>query len=454
MRILLWHGYLLRGSGSNIFKANIVRAWRADGHEVLLMCQERDVEGLGFIDAHGDFAPDNRSFTTAPTNEPGASGLATLVRPSIGEVLPVYVYDEYEGFRAKCYVDLTDDELNHYVETNTTALITAIEAFNPDVIITSHEVMGPSIALKACTETRTTYTAQLHGSALEYAVKIEERYRRAAQEGLGGATTVVGGSNYMVKEASSVIPGWEERAVVVNPGCDVELFQPLERTPGAPVVGYVGKFIPQKGVHHFLAALGLVRAEKTKSIVVGFGDLDGPLRALWGAMVSGDAPTMRMIAREGNLTQLTEFLNSGAVDLEYFTRAARIDLEFTGRLDHGPLSAVLPEMDVLVVPSILAEAFGMVAAEAAACGVLPVVPLHSGIAEVGIALEEVIGRPGLLLFDPNHPIEDIAARIDDILAITFEERRDLAAAATELARERWSWTTVARQLLNAALGPG
>jgi glycosyltransferase involved in cell wall biosynthesis len=454
MRILLWHGYLLRGSGSNIFKANIVRAWRADGHDVLLLCQERDVEGLGFIDAHGDFAPDNLSYTAAPTNEPAADGSATLVRPAIGEILPVYVYDDYEGFTAKCYVDLTDDELNSYVDRNTTALITAIEAFHPDVIITSHEVMGPSIALRASTATGTTYTAQLHGSALEYAVKAQDRYRRAAEEGLGGATRVIGGSQYMVREASSVIPGWEVRAAVVNPGCDVELFQPLERTPGAPVVGYVGKFIPQKGVHHFLAALGLLRIEQLKAVVVGFGDLDGPLRALWAAMVSGDAPTMRTIAREGALTQLSEFLNSGAVDIEYFTRAAHIDLVFTGRLDHGPLSAVLPEMDVLVVPSILAEAFGMVAAEAAACGVLPVVPLHSGIAEVGIALEDALERPGLLVFDPNHPVEDIAARVEEILTIPFDERRALAAVATEVARERWSWVTVSRQLLNAALAAG
>src|ERR687892_1232027 len=223
MRILLWHGYLLRGSGSNIFKANIVRAWRADGHEVLLMCQERDVEGLGFIDAHGDFAPDNRSFTTAPTNEPGASGLATLVRPSIGEVLPVYVYDEYEGFTAKRFVDLTDEELERYTSANIRAMVTAIEQHQPDAIITGHEVMGPYIAREACRRTGTEYLAKLHGSALEYAVKEQpERYAEFASAGLGSARVVAGGSNYMVAEASSVVPGWESRAQVVNPGCDVE----------------------------------------------------------------------------------------------------------------------------------------------------------------------------------------------------------------------------------------
>ena len=36
-RVLLWHGYLLRGSGSNILTANVARTWRGMGHGVLLL---------------------------------------------------------------------------------------------------------------------------------------------------------------------------------------------------------------------------------------------------------------------------------------------------------------------------------------------------------------------------------------------------------------------------------
>ena len=44
MRILIFHGYLLRGTGSNIYNASLVRALARLGHEVELLCQDRDWE--------------------------------------------------------------------------------------------------------------------------------------------------------------------------------------------------------------------------------------------------------------------------------------------------------------------------------------------------------------------------------------------------------------------------
>ena len=60
---------------------------------------------------------------------------------------------------------------------------------------------------------------------------------------------------------------------------------------------------------------------------------------------------------------------------------------FTGPLEHRHLVQLLPLCDVAVVPSIFPEAFGMVAAEAAAAGVPPLVARHSGLAEVAEGLE-------------------------------------------------------------------
>jgi glycosyltransferase involved in cell wall biosynthesis len=127
-----------------------------------------------------------------------------------------------------------------------------------------------------------------------------------------------------------------------------------------------------------------------------------------------------------------------------------VEIEFLGHLEHDPLADVLPRFDVLVVPSIVPEAFGMVAAEAAACGVLPVVPDHSGIAEAGAAIEEAIDRPGLLTYDATRPVEGIADRVEAVLGLDDVERRRLGGAASRLARERWSWDRVAVKLLELA----
>lgn len=455
MRILLWHGYLLTGSGSNIYTSNIANLWRQAGHDVLLMCQEHKFEVLDYVDVFGEFTKDNRSFDVRATGTTPGEGRVRLLRPHIGDVLPVYVYDEYEGFTAKRFVDLDDRELDIYTHSNIDAMTTAIEEHEPDAIITGHEVMGPYIALKACDATGTKYLTKLHGSALEYAVKLQDRYKHYAQLGLSGARVITGGSEYMLEEASSVVPGWRDRAVVVNPGCDVDLFRPLEeRDTSEFVVGYVGKFLVQKGVHNLLAALGLTDDVPMRSVIVGYGDLDAALRATWDAIQGAKVDDLRAIAAgDGHrrLDDLAAFLDSGLLDDRYFRRARSVSLEFTGRLDHGPLSKVLPTFDVLVVPSVLPEAFGMVAAEAAACGVLPIVPRHSGIGEAGAAVEEAVGEPGLLSYDPSDPVWGIAERIDAIAALGPRRRAEMAAVAVELAHERWSWAHVAETLLRYAL---
>ena len=452
MRILLWHGYLLTGSGSNVLTANVARAWRAQGHHVLLMCQERRPEPLGFVDAHGDAGGEARPPSWRATGAAPAAGRVELLRPRIGEVLPVYVLDEYEGFVAKRFVDLSDDELHAYTDANVAALAAAIAWFRPDAIVTGHEVMGPYIARRACEHSGHEYAAKLHGSALEYAVRPQERYRRYATDGLCAARAVTGGSEYMVRAVAALVPCVEQRASVVNPGCDVELFRPADRGPSeTPVAAFVGKFIPSKGVHDFLVALGLTTVKRLRAVVVGFGSLEPELHALHAALAGGDLERARAVAAgiappPHDDAARTLASQGGA----YAARWADLDVEWTGRLDHEPLSRRLPYFDALVVPSVLAEAFGMVAIEAAACGVLPVVPAHSGIGEAGAAVEDAIGRPGLLTYDPAAPAEGIARALDRVLGMPFDERRAFGLAAARAARERWSWDTVARNLLARA----
>ena len=67
---------------------------------------------------------------------------------------------------------------------------------------------------------------------------------------------------------------------------------------------------------------------------------------------------------------------------------------------------LLPLADAAVVPSIFPEAFGMVAAEAAACGCPPLVARHSGLAEVAAGLEEAYpARLGHLASFPTGDVE-------------------------------------------------
>jgi glycosyltransferase involved in cell wall biosynthesis len=442
----------MSGTGSNIYTSNVARSWKRSGHDVLVVCQERHPERFGFVDGFvslgaGNEAPDLRALAAGDQQD----GSCVVVRPYIGEVLPVYVLDAYEGIEAKTFVDLTDDELTLYTNTNIEALRSLIDEFQPEAIITGHEVMGPFIAREACAPTGSAYVAKLHGSALEYAVKLQDRYQHFAAEGLDAARYVVGGSRYMIDAASQVLPGWESKARVINPGCDVDLFRPLARPPSDELrVGYVGKLIASKGVDHLLAALPLLE-RNAEVVIVGFGGDDEQLRSLWAALHRGDKQDALEIAAGGGLgphISLREFIDGQPPS--YFERAGTIGVQFPGRLDHEPLSKVLPTFDVLVAPSVVPEAFGMVAAEAAACAVLPVVPGHSGIGEAGAVLEAELDMDGALIFDPAAPIAGIARAVNGLLERPGAERRQKGAEASAVARRLWSWDVVAAKLLDLA----
>ena len=60
MRILIFHGYLLRGTGSNVYNAELVEALVRLGHEVHLLCQEPRPAELGFVDSFGTWERGNQ----------------------------------------------------------------------------------------------------------------------------------------------------------------------------------------------------------------------------------------------------------------------------------------------------------------------------------------------------------------------------------------------------------
>ncbi len=130
------------------------------------------------------------------------------------------------------------------------------------------------------------------------------------------------------------------------------------------------------------------------------------------------------------------------------------DVTFTGRLDHRYAPGALAAMDVLVVPSIMDEAFGMVALEGAASGALPLVARHSGLAEIAEALEAEVGRPGLLSFEPGSGVvAALADGLDRLVELDPDERGRIRDAVVSFVTRTWSWRHTAERLLSVAAEP-
>src|SRR3954454_8972267 len=138
LRILIFHGYLLRGTGSNIYNASLVRALVRLGHEVHLLCQDRHAAELEFVDAVGRW--DGGVLTVETLNEPVR---CTAYLPDIGRTLPVYVADEYEGFDAVRFDDLDDDAVERYIEANAAAVREVADRSSAEAALANHLVMGP-----------------------------------------------------------------------------------------------------------------------------------------------------------------------------------------------------------------------------------------------------------------------------------------------------------------------
>jgi glycosyltransferase involved in cell wall biosynthesis len=210
----------------------------------------------------------------------------------------------------------------------------------------------------------------------------------------------------------------------------------------------------------------MVRAAhpEAKLEIAGFGAYEAGLRRLLAALERGDVNDAREVALAGwgieggeekPLPILSAFLADPPAGYLEAAEGAAGSVEFIGRLEHDEVAELLPGAEALVMPSTFPEAFGMVAAEAAACGVLPVSAGHSGMLEVSRQLMEALpSGVGRLTSFPveTGAIAAIAERLNGWLALPEVERAEAREALVETARRLWSWEGVARGVLAAAAG--
>jgi len=521
VRVLIFHGYLLAGTGSNVYNARLAEALVGLGHDVHLLSQERHAEDLPFVAAVGDW--DDGRLRVRELDRRAAigtggrtAGRCTVYRPDIGAVLPVYVADRYEGLEARTFSACSDGEIERYVAANVAAVEQVARLARPELALANHLVMGPLILARSL-PADVPYAVKVHGSALEYTVKADPgRFIAPAREGLARAAGILVGSRHTAESLWQALgaDSLSARTRLGPPGVDVARFsarEPAEAAAGVrgllatlraePAasggggafarephraaeelerldlerdvpVAYVGKLIVSKGVDLLVAAwpLVLARVPRARLVIVGFGAYRDGLERLCAALAAGDEPAARGVALAGRaleapdapahpLRHLLGFLDGlqGAARAAYLAAAAGLTerVLFTGRLEHEELAELLPACSALVVPSTFPEAFGMVAAEAAACGTLPVSAAHSGLAEVSNALAEAVpasAARSLSFALDDGAVASLAACVIDWLELDEGDRARAREGLVATVRERWSWARVAAGVIAAAHG--
>jgi glycosyltransferase involved in cell wall biosynthesis len=233
--------------------------------------------------------------------------------------------------------------------------------------------------------------------------QLERRVMRRA-----GGWIAFGEAIREVQQAKSAYASVPSR--VIPPGVDTARFQPdagaraevrvqLGWRDETPVVGFLGRFVPAKGLSVLMEALTRVRQP-------------------WRALFVGGGPMER--------------------DLSAFAARHPQRVRVLTNVAHGEVPRHLNAMDVLCAPSRTTpawrEQFGRMLIEAMACGV-PVVASRSG------EIPHVVEDAGVLVDEADGP--RWTAEIERLLADP-DARASLSARGLLRAQERFSWSVVAR----------
>src|SRR5215210_324807 len=512
MRIIMTHGYMLSGTGSNIYVQNLCRALCHEGHDLHLICQEPDALSFDFVSKHAKVDADG--VHELGEQETSYEGLCVVYEPDIGDLLPVYVYDEYPGWRVKTFLDLTEGELDNYLGRNVEAVRAVLGASDAEAVVTNHSVPGPLIVRRALQGSGVPYVSIVHGSCLQYVSRRSEMYMGLTREGLEGARQIVALSSDSAGTIAEDFPDLTDKTKALPGGVDTELFDPdaldlsvaehLNGGPGrgpgqrsslqdaltssgnagelaaavpevaasydarshdsdagerlrgfldreGPLVVYVGKLIHSKGVHSLISAFARVRRETgARLLVIGFGTFRDGLEALTLSLSVGDETTVERLAEMGKLLE-----GGPAGPMEHFVLSEELLADSAGMED-----------DVLFTGPIYHGELTKLLPAADVAAVPSIFPETFGLVAAEFAASGVVpfvadhsglkeaggivghGLPFDLRVGMDGFEENLARALADYLKLTEEERHRCGEIARHNSMEHLSWTTLADRLVD------
>ena len=230
--ICLLHGYLLEGSGSNLWTRCVVESLCMEGHTVQLVCQEPYPERYDCIAEAHRYHPDGRVETMLSRVVP-YPGRCIMHKPELGDTLPVYVWDKYDEFpNVVPMVNLDDDAIEAYLARNVDVVRQVVERHGVTAMHANHAVLMSVVAQRVSADTGVPYAVMPHGSALEYAVKPDPRFAHMATSAFTDAGHIFVHGEEMRNRVATILPGVPDlnRKFSVLPlGVHTAQFEPVPR---------------------------------------------------------------------------------------------------------------------------------------------------------------------------------------------------------------------------------
>lgn len=228
--ICLLHGWLLEGSGSNLWTRSMVTALAKSGETVHLVCQENHPDRYEAIAEAYRYTLAGKVETKLQRDTP-YQGKCILHQPEIGDTLPVFVKDRYEEFdHVVPMIELPDDEIELYIRRNVEVVRQVVRQHDISAIHANHVVLMSVVAQRVSSETGIPFAIMPHGSGIEYAAKKDERFKRYASSALTDASRIfVVGAEMRTRVSATFtdVPDIEAKFTELHLGVDASQFEPV-----------------------------------------------------------------------------------------------------------------------------------------------------------------------------------------------------------------------------------
>lgn len=251
MRIGLYHGYELTGSGSNEYTRYLSRALASRGHEVHVICREPDPDSIEHVDQAFAWTTGGRPRELFQREKVGGGGRCVLHQLAESSVQPVFLADKQRSGNVKEFPELTDEELLSYHNDCVGALTAILKELRLDLLHANHTVYQPVVAAEACPVSSTPFLVFPHGSAIEYVLRRDERFADLAHGALLAADGMVTGNREVRDRILDLYPASRDRLAakshLVGVGVDTDLFAPIPRRDRARHLRRAGRDVPAGG---------------------------------------------------------------------------------------------------------------------------------------------------------------------------------------------------------------
>lgn len=252
---------------------------------------------------------------------------------------------------------------------------------------------------------------------------------------------------------------------------DQHVVEKIEKLKSAEFkVMFVGKYLWTKGIYLILFAIPRILKEypNAQFVFVGFGPFREPAELIVNAISRNKLDELKILladkspilnGEEGKKLPLIEALiTENQQELESIVNSGieiRNNITFTGIAAHKELVELIPAMTSLIAPSVFPEAFGMVAIEAMACGVYPVLTYQSAFTEISDEVIENLDGYDLeieqVLLD-EFASENIAKNIINYFSYSKEleklnELHTFKAVLRDVVLRNYSWEGIAQKYL-------